>query len=200
MQAAMQTAQTNEQQIRAKMDAMAADFADSLATLGAGGGGTGGGGGGVSEKELDQVRDALDQAQDEIVALSEAKESLEQQLQSQRKICELLQQLSLNSGLLGVVTATSTDNMYTKETVDGVEMEGEEKQAEEDGGNAMFFRLLGGSSSVASFGAVGSTRGGRRDGIIELSDVVASIKRAIVKVMTSFIVDFKFVIHHFNCF
>eukprot|EP01037_Dinobryon_pediforme_P034611 gene34611-40602_t len=60
-------------------------------------------------------------------------------------------------------------------------MEGEEKQAEEDGGNAMFFRLLGGSSSVASFGAVGSTRGGRRDGIIELSDVVASIKRAIVK-------------------
>jgi len=166
MQAKQQELKLSEEQMKAKMDQMAADVADTIASLSASGGG--GSGSYVSDKELDQARESLDLAQDELVALAEAKEALQAELESQRKICDMLRQLALNSG----VVSTSLPVVADVEEGDG-------DGAEVNTADVVVLKLtpnMGG-------GGGGGKGSNRRDnsGIVELPEVILNIKRAIVK-------------------
>lgn len=200
MQAKQQELKFNEEQMKAKMDQMAADVADTIASLTASGGGGGRyfrifrllypnyivkfgvigfSGSYVSDKELDQARESLDLAQDELVALAEAKEALQAELESQRKICDMLRQLALNSG----VVSASLPVVIDKDEGEGEDDQGD--SAEKVADDVVVLKL---TPSMGGGGA-GGKGSNRRDnsGIVELPEVILNIKRAIVKVNDIFL-------------
>ena len=115
-------------------------------------------------------------------------------LQAQKKINEMFQQLALNSGLV----STSGSWHYCPETQTKINLLSRELvttlpgSSEEEDGNELkasdseviVFKYTGASISNGAGNPNRPSGGGRKDGLVELADVVASIKRSIVKVQS----------------